>query len=325
MTEIEQLRADLATLEKAWNIADSLGCPNISLGIKTICTLAKKKIADLEAQQELIDPWIRAKEALFHWDANDKEPDYITKRSIFAYIQNLQAKVDELNHELRCERIDGGKVRDDLRAEIAELKAKTEREQLELCKECSHPLSDCGPLGVDGTPTADCKVCQLKAQIAEMEQHGRKVDQANHEHYGRMQDQIAIRDLKIEKLEGQLAGRPISEAAEELVKEMDEFKQRETLAEQEIRIRDAKLTVDFIVRNRPNGNPTACDIAHYARHLEDQLNVATNRNPRTVEQSREKLAELTTILNAIPPVCGLARELVERRIEGVKREIQNNG
>ena len=151
------------------------------------------------------------------------------------------------------------------------------------------------------------------------------VDQANHEHYGRLQDQIAIRDLTIEKLEGQLAGRPVSEAAEALVKEMDEFKQRETLAEQEIRIRDAKLTVDFIVRNRPNGNPTACDIAHYARHLEDQLNVATIRNLRTDEQLREKLAELTTIYNAIPPACGLARELVEKRIEGVKKEVQNNG
>lgn len=275
MTEIEQLRADLATLEKAKEVAATLDGGFSDFRFRALIDSLKQKIADLEAQQELIDPWKRAKEALFHWDANDKEPDYITKRSIFAYIQSLQAKVDELNDELRCERIDGGKVRDDLRA-----------------------------------------------RIAEMEQHGRKVDQANHEHYGRLQDQIAIRDLKIEKLEGQLAGRPVSEAAEALVKEMDEFKRRETLAEQEIRIRDAKLAVDFIVRNRPNGNPTACDIAHYARHLEDQLNVATNRNPRTVERNREKLAELTTILNAIPTACGLARELVEKRIEGVKKEIQ---
>lgn len=41
-----------------------------------------------------------------------------------------------------------------------------------------------------------------------------------------------------------------------------------------------------------------------------------------LDRPREKLAELTTILNAIPPACGLARELVEKRIEGVKREIQ---
>ena len=44
-----------------------------------------------------------------------------------------------------------------------------------------------------------------------------------------------------------------------------------------------------------------------------------------IDRLRERLAELTTILNAIPPACGLARELVERRIEGVKREMQGNG
>ena len=43
-----------------------------------------------------------------------------------------------------------------------------------------------------------------------------------------------------------------------------------------------------------------------------------------VERLREKLAELTTIMNAIPPACGLARELVEKRIEGVKKEMQGN-
>ena len=44
-----------------------------------------------------------------------------------------------------------------------------------------------------------------------------------------------------------------------------------------------------------------------------------------LDRLREKLAELTTISNAIPPARGLARELVEQRIEGVKKEIQNNG
>ena len=40
------------------------------------------------------------------------------------------------------------------------------------------------------------------------------------------------------------------------------------------------------------------------------------------ERLRENLAELTTVLNAIPPACALARELVEKWIEGVKREMQ---
>lgn len=275
MTELEQLRADLATLKETSKIylgAYGYFPAHHDLLIK----LTEEKIADLEAQQAAADKWADSRMFVQEILADSSFPQRLIW--LARYARHLESKVAELDHELRCERIDGGKVRDDLRA-----------------------------------------------RIAEMEQHGRKVDQANHEHYGRLQDQIAIRDLKIEKLEGQLAGRPVSEAAEALVKEMDEFKQRETLAEQEIWIRDAKLTVDFIVRNRPNGNPTACDIAHYARHLEDQLNVATIRNLRTVERLREKLAELTTIYNAIPPACGLARELVERRIEGVKKEMQGNG
>jgi len=44
-----------------------------------------------------------------------------------------------------------------------------------------------------------------------------------------------------------------------------------------------------------------------------------------IDRLRQRLAELTTIANAIPPACGLARELVEKRIESVKREMQGNG
>jgi len=47
--------------------------------------------------------------------------------------------------------------------------------------------------------------------------------------------------------------------------------------------------------------------------------------PINQDDLRENLAELTTIANAIPPACGLARELVEKRIESVKREMQSNG
>lgn len=44
-----------------------------------------------------------------------------------------------------------------------------------------------------------------------------------------------------------------------------------------------------------------------------------------IEKLREKLAELTTMANAIPPACELARELVEKWISEVKREMQGNG
>ena len=54
-------------------------------------------------------------------------------------------------------------------------------------------------------------------------------------------------------------------------------------------------------------------------------NEERGRQMTELDRLREKLAELTTIANAIPPACGLAKELVEKRIEGVKKEIQNNG
>lgn len=56
-----------------------------------------------------------------------------------------------------------------------------------------------------------------------------------------------------------------------------------------------------------------------------KISIERDRQMAENERLREKLAELTTIANAIPPACGLARELVEQRIEGVKKEIQNNG
>lgn len=199
MTELEQLRADLATLEASRDLLEKQGCPNIALRVQSICELTEKRIADLEAQQATEDKWKQARAVLFAWEIKNKVLNYEEKQLVLAYVRELQHQVAELDDELRCERIDGGKVRDD-----------------------------------------------LKARIAEMEQHGRKVDQANHEHYGRLQDQIAIRDLKIEKLERQAPA----------------------------------------------------------------------------ERNRENLAELVTIQNAIPPACGLARELVERRIEEVKEEMQ---
>lgn len=153
MTEIEQLKADLATLRKAAQVSSDLGFPAVTVGIKTICGLAEKKVADIEAQQAPEDEWWAVKDMIGKFS-----DDYDLKK----YVRHLESKVAELENELRCERIDGGKVRDDRKAISA-------------------------------------------------------------------------------------------------------------------------------------------------------------------ERNREKLAELTTIMNAIPPACGEARELVERRIEGVKKEIQNNG
>ena len=164
MTEIEQLRADLATIQKAAEIAKKQGFHERTGNYDMVEGELKQKIAELEAQQAPEDEWADAKAILNRWcfDRNLSGESY----RVFIYVCHLQAKVAELEHELRCERIDGGKVRDDQKA----------------------------------------------------------------------------------------------------------------------------------------------------------IDAAKNR-----AKNREKLAELTTIANAIPPGCGLARELVERRIEGVKKEIQNNG
>lgn len=54
-------------------------------------------------------------------------------------------------------------------------------------------------------------------------------------------------------------------------------------------------------------------------------NEERGRQMTEIDRLREKLAELTTISNAIPPACGEAQEFVKKRIEGVKKEIQNNG
>lgn len=61
----------------------------------------------------------------------------------------------------------------------------------------------------------------------------------------------------------------------------------------------------------------------HSAELAKQLNDI--RGQKSSDHNREKLAELTTILNAIPPACGLAIELVDKRIEGVKKEMQGNG
>lgn len=44
----------------------------------------------------------------------------------------------------------------------------------------------------------------------------------------------------------------------------------------------------------------------------------------TADYLREKLAELTTIYNAIPPACPEAQALVKVRIDSVKKEMQGN-
>jgi len=159
MTEIEQLKADLATIQEAAEIAKIRGFHELAGNYDQVEGELKQKIAKLEAQ-ELADEWVDSQLFVQEILADSSFPQRLIW--LAQYARHLESKVAELDHELRCERIDGSKVRDDRKAISA-------------------------------------------------------------------------------------------------------------------------------------------------------------------EKNREKLAELTTILNAIPPACGLARELVEKRIESVKREMQSNG
>lgn len=112
MTELEQLRAELATLKETSKIylcAYGYFPAHHDLLIKQ----TKEKIAALEAQAQA-DNWAEVKQFI------DQSPDEGSNPMVKRYIRHLEAKVTELEHELRCEQIDGGKVRDDQKAISAE-------------------------------------------------------------------------------------------------------------------------------------------------------------------------------------------------------------
>lgn len=219
MTELEQLRADMATIQEAAEIAKIRGFHELAGNYDQVEGELKQKIAKLEAQQAPEDEWAEVKQFI------DYSPDEGSNPMVKRYIRHLETKVAELDDELRCERIDGGKVRDDRKARIAE------------------PVIN------------DMRALKTAQQILATYKH-------LHDESTQKEINQAIGTLR------QMAG---TEA----------------------------------VAYKFDPTPDICPIN------QDDL--------------REKLAELTTIANAIPPACGLARELVKRRIEGVKKEIQNNG
>lgn len=121
MTEIERLKGNLDVLHKAYHLSGMSG--KIYLLIDRERDIIRQRIADLEAQEQ-VDPWERARGcvdyALKHYLHNSNG------REIALYARHLEAKVAELELELRCEQIDGGKVRDDLKA----INAEKNREKL---------------------------------------------------------------------------------------------------------------------------------------------------------------------------------------------------
>lgn len=96
MTEIEQLKADLETMEKALDFLKRHECPNVALGVKSICDLIKKNIADLEAQQEQANEWEEAKKVLRNWGELTAIPNISQSIDVLRYARHLEAKVAEL-------------------------------------------------------------------------------------------------------------------------------------------------------------------------------------------------------------------------------------
>lgn len=124
MTEIERLRADLARIQEAAEIAKIRGFHELAGNYDQVEGELKQKIADLEAQQAQADEWADSRMFVQEILADSSFPQRLIW--LARYARHLEFKVAELNHELRCERIDGGKVRDDLKA----IDAKKNREKL---------------------------------------------------------------------------------------------------------------------------------------------------------------------------------------------------
>lgn len=112
MTELERLKCNLDTLHNAYRLSGMSG--KTYLLIDRERDITRQRIADLEAKQAPVDEWSEVKRYI------DQSPDKGSNTLVKRYIRHLEAKVAELDNELRCERIDGGKVRDDQNAIDAE-------------------------------------------------------------------------------------------------------------------------------------------------------------------------------------------------------------
>lgn len=98
MTELEQLRADLATLEKAKEVAATLDGGFSDFRFRTLIDSLKQKIADLEAQHAPKDEWAGPRIFVEEILADSS----FSQRIIWLarYAKHLQAKVAELEEEI---------------------------------------------------------------------------------------------------------------------------------------------------------------------------------------------------------------------------------
>jgi hypothetical protein len=105
------------------------------------------------------------------------------------------------------------------RSQIMAAIPTSKTEELEWCEECNFPLSPCGEQNVDGTPSMDCKVCQLRDKVAQLtaarasqtSEHEKQVAEWNdtvrlwNKSEEALQNVIANRDAEIAELTRKLA------------------------------------------------------------------------------------------------------------------------
>jgi small nuclear ribonucleoprotein (snRNP)-like protein len=116
VSELEQLRADLEVLDRYFNmyLADAKA-------------ILRDKIAKLEAEA---DPWRYEKNTVSDWE---RMPPSTQVEKVARYVRHLEAdnaakaeRIARLEYELQCEVVDGGAVRDQLKARLAELEKEPE-------------------------------------------------------------------------------------------------------------------------------------------------------------------------------------------------------
>ena len=111
MTEIQQLRADISTLEAAEAVfARKYGQAYLRYNVEL--EKMNKQLAKLE--EEAADPWREARDSVNVYIVSNHGSIQLLAK----YARHLKAQVVELEEEVRCERIDGGKVHADLKARI---------------------------------------------------------------------------------------------------------------------------------------------------------------------------------------------------------------
>lgn len=95
-----------------------------------------------------------------------------------------------------------------LTSDLQAAKQRVEELTLDWCEECHFPLSQCGPQGVDGEPSLDCKGCQLRERIDELEEKlvSENTTSASLHQYSKEQTaRVAVLEAKLREAEKELA------------------------------------------------------------------------------------------------------------------------